>query len=719
MNIMQKATKHGLSGLLLAVTVLGSVAPLAAMSTPIYADNNQQTGNSDEVSGKPALAKQNEIGTSDAHYHDMGTFNRGFQKIGTPEAGGLQLIGHDKDPQTGETRDLMQVGLTTGAQHQFGSFTFRRKIDMTETFRFKGSLNITKLPHTNTLGDSLGFILAPVPPAEIQKGSTGGYLGIGVEPEHPDTGFKNAFFWGADLHYNPEPDVAQENQNPDKNFDGNTEFGDPNAMRDFPGNDWVMFRSTDEKGNLDNLRNHIVTRTDPVVYPVPLNKDGGDNAVELSWKPDKTGTENGPGDVEGTLTATGWGHIWHEHITVAREMSFSAISATGGETSTMSLKPVDFTLTVGTVPVKFTASPVSTGDKATFTQPDFGTNPKKTVVGTHITVISSDITSAQIDELKAEPNYEPDYVYVAPKVDGFKFVGDGNGYKVFDPITENNLNDSNTLDLKYNRVSREHIDYQFANQPGVYINKKDSSDDDGKTYTEVTPQIPGFTPDKATVTGTYNGDHNDLVTYYPTPSLPLNAGANGVVDPTKPVTPTNGTSTKQNLNTSNGLSLDYVPDFNFGKHEIESGTTTYAADDLKTNQGDMPLFAQVTDVRTDPGNWTLAVKAGPMTNKATQSVLSGAYMTFGSSDVKTTSKDNEVSKVLSNFAGQQLNFDDKAEMNVASSSSPEQATWLTRFIKKDQVDAVTLHVPGGAAQKGDYQAVLTWTLGSKPGDNQQ
>ena len=58
MNIMQKATKHGLSGLLLAVTVLGSVAPLAAIGTPIYADNSQQTGNSDEVSGKPALADQ-------------------------------------------------------------------------------------------------------------------------------------------------------------------------------------------------------------------------------------------------------------------------------------------------------------------------------------------------------------------------------------------------------------------------------------------------------------------------------------------------------------------------------------------------------------------------------------------------------------------------------------------------------------------------------------
>lgn len=311
--------------------------------------------------------------------------------------------------------------------------------------------------------------------------------------------------------------------------------------------------------------------------------------------------------------------------------------------------------------------------------------------------------------------FESAYVYRAPEVAGYGYVGNGKGYQIF-TVTRT---PDQTFTLKYNRKSTEHVDYQFANQPGVYFNKKDDSGDDGQTYTEDTPAVPGFTPDKATVTGTYSGDHKDLVTYYPTPSWPLNAGANGVVDPTKPVTPTNGTSTKQNLNTSNGLSLDYVPDFNFGKHEIESGTTTYAADDLKTNQGDMPLFAQVTDVRVDPGNWTLDVKAGPMTNKATQSVLSGAYMTFGSSDVKTTSKDNDVSKVKTNFAGQQLNFDDKTEMNVASSTSPEQATWLTRFIKKDQTDAVTLHVPGGAAQKGDYEAVLTWTLGSKPGDNQQ
>ncbi|MFP8048261.1 WxL domain-containing protein [Weissella confusa] len=698
MNIMQKATKHGLSGLLLAVTVLGSVAPLAAMSTPIYADNSQQPGNSDEVSGKPALADQTVFGVPQPDYKSYEDFTKGFKSQG-------QALPMEKDKT---------VSLTQNKQLQFGSLTFRRAIDMSHDFTFTGSLNIDQ--PGNTLGDSLGFILAPVEPDQIDNGSSGGYLGIGklAHPEmYGDKGFDNAFYWGADLHYNVEPWDVDPNSNPDTSFDGKTEFGDPNVMNSgsYPGKNFVMFRRTDGKGQLDNIRNLTPDAHPEILYPVQLNKHGS-NEVTLTWTPDKADENKESGPISGTLTATGWGHTWTEEITTAHEMALAVNAATGGDTSNMGLTAGEFKLTVGTADVTFNGAPVSDADKAAFKQPDFGKSPKEAVVGTHITVVDS---AEGLAAAKSDPLFESAYVYRAPKVAGYGYVGNGKGYQIF-TVTRT---PDQTFTLKYNRKSTEHVDYQFANQPGVYFNKKDDSGDDGQTYTEDTPTVPGFTPDKATVTGTYSGDHKDLVTYYPTPSLPLNAGANGVVDPTKPVTPTNGTSTKQNLNTSNGLSLDYVPDFNFGKHEIESGTTTYAADDLKTNQGDMPLFAQVTDVRTHPGNWTLDVKAGPMTNKDTQSELTGAYMTFGASDVKTTSKDNDVSNVKTNFAGQQLNFDDKTEMNVVSSTSPEQATWLTRFIKKDQTDAVTLHVPGGAAQKGDYQAVLTWTLGSKPGDNQQ
>ena len=696
MNIMQKATKHGLSGLLLAVTVLGMAAPLAAMSTPIYADNSQQTGNTDDVNSKSALSKQTVFGIPKPDYNNYDMFNRGFKSEGTSDD---------------LTDNPLKVGLTHNRQHEFGSYTFRRAIDMSRDFTFKGSLNIYQ--PGSTLGDSLGFILAPVEPDNIKNESTGGYLGIGKEPaKYGDKGFANAFFWGADLHYNPRAGHVIHDGNPDHEFDGNTEFGDPDIMDsyEYQGSNFVMFRRTDAAGKLANIRDYTPDNHPNIVQAVNLNTQG-DNPVTLQWTPDAGAGKTGP--VSGTLTATGWGETWSEHITVAHEMAFSAIAATGGDTSYMTLKPKDFTLTVGTAQVTFDGVPVSKAD-TDFKQPDFGTNPKTAVVGTHITVVGS---QAGLEAAQKNPDFEPDYVYMAPKdtkSPQYSFIGDGQGYQIF-TVKED---PSQTFDLKYNRKSLEHIDYQFANQPGVYFNKKDDSGDDGQTYTETTPAVSGFTPDRATVTGTYNGDHKDLVTYYPTPSLPLNAGAAGVINPTKPVTPTNGTTTKPSLNTSNGLSLDYVPDFNFGKHDIERGTKSYPADDLKTDQGDMPLFAQVTDVRAVPGNWTLDVKAGPMTNKATQSVLTGAYLTFGSSDVKTTSKDNDVSKVTSTFAGHQLYFDGTTEMNVASSTSPEQATWLTRFIKSDKADAVTLNVPGGTAQNGDYEAVLTWTLGSKPGENQ-
>lgn len=167
MNIMQKATKHGLSGLLLAVTVLGSVAPLAAIGTPIYADNSQQTGNSDEVSGKPALADQTVFGVPQPDYKSYEDFTKGFKSQG-------QALPMEKDKT---------VSLTQNKQLQFGSLTFRRAIDMSHDFTFTGSLNIDQ--PGNTLGDSLGFILAPVEPDQIDNGSSGGYLGIG-KLAHPE-----------------------------------------------------------------------------------------------------------------------------------------------------------------------------------------------------------------------------------------------------------------------------------------------------------------------------------------------------------------------------------------------------------------------------------------------------------------------------------------------------------------------------------------------------
>ncbi|MCT0949375.1 hypothetical protein EFL45_08130 [Weissella confusa] len=491
MNIMQKATKHGLSGLLLAVTVLGSVAPLAAMSTPmIYADNSQQSGNSDEVSGKPALADQTVFGIEKPDYHNYEMFNRGFKSEGTAD---------------NLANNILNVPLTHNQQHEFGSFTFRRAIDMSHEFNFTGSPNI-KQPGS-TLGDSLGFILAPVEPDDIKNGSTGEYLGIGKEPEDDKKGFANAFYWGADLHYNPKPSDVDPNPNPDHKFDGDTEFGDPDIMNQYKYKDdhFVMFRRTNEQGDLVNMRDYTQFNHPDMIQPVNLNTQG-DNPVTLKWTPKDTGK----GPINGTLTATGWGKTWTEDITVAHEMAFSAIAATGGDTSYMSLIPTDFNLTVGTSQVTFDGKPVSKGDVNDFKQPSFGkTNPKTAVVGTHITVVDS---QAGLDAAKKDPNFEPDYVYRAPKdteSPQYSFIGDGQGYQIF-TVKED---PSQTFDLNYNRKSTEHVDYQFANQPGVYFNKKDDSGDDGQTYTEDTPTVPGFTPDKATVTGTYNGDHKDLVTY--------------------------------------------------------------------------------------------------------------------------------------------------------------------------------------------------------------
>lgn len=51
----------------------------------IYADNSQQSGNSDEVSGKPALADQTVFGIEKPDYHNYEMFNRGFKSEGTAD----------------------------------------------------------------------------------------------------------------------------------------------------------------------------------------------------------------------------------------------------------------------------------------------------------------------------------------------------------------------------------------------------------------------------------------------------------------------------------------------------------------------------------------------------------------------------------------------------------------------------------------------------------
>ncbi|WP_270764044.1 lectin-like domain-containing protein [Weissella confusa] len=290
------------------------------------------------MTGKPALHDQTEFGKQVSSYDTFPQFKEGFGSF----RNAMPLGDVDGNP----TQNLY-VSLTQNGQHQFGSYTFLRAIDMTHDFQFSGWLSIQQ--PGDTLGDSLGFILAPLEkgktPDNIQNGSTGGYLGIGKEPEDSTKGFANAYFWGADLHYNPRASEVDKHPNPDHKFDGNTEFGDPDIMQKNPDKNYVMFRQTNKNGNLVPMRDSTPDNDPGMINDVNLNTQG-DNYVTLSWNPSGT---NDDGSVKGALTATGWGKTWSEEIDrAAANMSFSDIAATGGDTSYMSLEPKNFKLTTST-----------------------------------------------------------------------------------------------------------------------------------------------------------------------------------------------------------------------------------------------------------------------------------------------------------------------------------------------------------------------------------
>ncbi|MFR4252989.1 MAG: hypothetical protein ACLT1C_06165 [Weissella confusa] len=63
----------------------------------------------------------------------------------------------------------------------------------------------------------------------------------------------------------------------------------------YPGKNFVMFRRTDGKGQLDNIRNLTPDAHPEILYPVQLNKHGS-NEVTLTWTPDKAdeNKESGP-----------------------------------------------------------------------------------------------------------------------------------------------------------------------------------------------------------------------------------------------------------------------------------------------------------------------------------------------------------------------------------------------------------------------------------------
>ena len=158
------------------------------------------------------------------------------------------------------------------------------------------------------------------------------------------------------------------------------------------------------------------------------------------------------------------------------------------------------------------------------------------------------------------------------------------------------------------------------------------------------------------------------------------------------------------------LTLDYVPNLDFGSHELSVAEETYEARDPKP-------FVQVTDRRGTGAGWNLTVQASSFSTGGLglQESLPGARLTF--TDGEAVSR---LSSLLAPNVANPIVVNTGGDATRVTTAIPGQGlgSWVTRWLKEEGADTnskVELTVPQAAATPGSHTSTLTWTLTDAPG----
>lgn len=188
-----------------------------------------------------------------------------------------------------------------------------------------------------------------------------------------------------------------------------------------------------------------------------------------------------------------------------------------------------------------------------------------------------------------------------------------------------------------------------------------------------------------------------------------------VVNPLEP-----GTEIETDMEgTAGPLSIDYVPQLDFGKNQISTADKTYYAA-LNTvtvkdggTQMDVPNFVQVTDNRGNKAGWTLSVSASHfMTGEG--EVLTGAYLTFHNANVYTPNARGDGPTALDPVRIAEV---DTSYPVLTAAAGQGAATWGAYYgnAEDNGKNSVTLSVPGRSTKLAEkYTATLTWSLAETP-----
>ncbi|HHX1811905.1 TPA: WxL domain-containing protein [Enterococcus faecalis] len=178
----------------------------------------------------------------------------------------------------------------------------------------------------------------------------------------------------------------------------------------------------------------------------------------------------------------------------------------------------------------------------------------------------------------------------------------------------------------------------------------------------------------------------------------------GPVDPKDPTDPNKPNPEVPGTGNRGSLTIDYVPNIEFGEQEIKEKEATYNA---KTEHP----YVQVSDRRATGAGWNLKASIDEFKNEDQKKTLKGAELSLKNGDIKTTS-----GNVSEKPQGNNITLNKDLQVIMQAGTDQGMGTWLDVFSgKKDDNENVQLKVPAGSARaKQSYSSVIRWELADAP-----
>ncbi|EGO8372604.1 WxL domain-containing protein [Enterococcus faecalis] len=178
----------------------------------------------------------------------------------------------------------------------------------------------------------------------------------------------------------------------------------------------------------------------------------------------------------------------------------------------------------------------------------------------------------------------------------------------------------------------------------------------------------------------------------------------GPVDPKDPTDPNKPNPEVPGTGNKGPLTIDYVPNIEFGEQEIKEKEVTYNA---KTEHP----YVQVSDRRATGAGWNLKVSIDEFKNEDQELALKGAELSLKNGDIKTIS-----GNVSEKPQGNNVVLNKDLQVIMEAKTDQGMGTWLDVFSgKKDDNANVQLKVPAGSARaKQGYSSIIHWELADAP-----